>query len=227
MVRRTQKLVQKTVLNNTFIRYDLVVDTTHNFVASGIVVHNSNCRVGLITENDKPTWAAGSHNVRRKKNTQNGQLSLYWTPLEHSNMREMINDLYDDNHANSVLVFCELVGKGLQDMSYNDKLEYYVFDISINGNYLPFFDVLYNCGIYGIPTVPVLATSPHFDVNKLMECTDGPTTIAPCTSCSFKGREGCVVHPYYKEAIYGQGRRLILKSVSVDYLSRKGATDNA
>jgi len=44
--------------------------------------------------------------------------------------------------------------------------------------------------------------------------------------CAFKGREGCVITPQVEQFYAPTGGRLILKSVSADYLDRKGAQDN-
>ena len=43
---------------------------------------------------------------------------------------------------------------------------------------------------------------------------------------AFKGREGCVITPLVEQFYAPTGGRLILKSVSADYLDRKGAQDN-
>jgi len=72
--------------------------------------------------------------------------------------------------------------------------------------------------------VPLLYCGP-FDPTLLEDWTNGPTTFKGMKS-KFKGREGCVITPLtemYDETL----GRVILKSVSADYLARKGAKDNA
>jgi hypothetical protein len=60
------------------------------------------------------------------------------------------------------------------------------------------------------------------------EHTYGPTTLCPPESAGrFSGREGCVVTPVrerYSPELGGSGR-VILKSISADYLARKGGTE--
>lgn len=80
------------------------------------------------------------------------------------------------------------------------------------------------CNGAGIETVPLLYSGP-FSQSLIDDHTHGPTTLGTPRS-SFKGREGIVITPLaemYSEHLCG---RLILKSVSADYLDRKGAEDN-
>jgi hypothetical protein len=72
--------------------------------------------------------------------------------------------------------------------------------------------------------VPVLYVGP-FDPALVEEWTNGPTTQAEVKS-RFKGREGCVITPL-TETYHPDLGRVVLKSVSADYLDRKGAKDNA
>jgi len=191
-------------------------------------IHGTNCRIGLVMTDTGLEWMAGSHRTRRKDFDAAGRRSLYWKPLiENHNMCEMIQDIQNDREAVNVIVFGEIYGPGIQDMQYDGKVGFRVFDILVNGEYLSWDDVEYTCGIYGIETVPVLYTGP-FSVDKLMEVTDGPTTVCPDVVSKFKGREGCVVKPVIERASRDlPNLRVILKSVSADYLERRGATDNA
>ena len=58
--------------------------------------------------------------------------------------------------------------------------------------------------------------------------TYGPTTLAQPDQIKskFKDREGCVITPLAEQFYAPTGGRLILKSISADYLDRKGAQDN-
>lgn len=62
------KLIKKRKLSEKFERWDLQIKDTHNFIAEGIVVHNTNLRCGLIRddENSNPILMCGSKNHRRK-----------------------------------------------------------------------------------------------------------------------------------------------------------------
>ena len=69
--------------------------------------------------------------------------------------------------------------------------------------------------------VPVLWQG-EYSVEKIEELTDGDTTFE--VSEGFAGREGIVITPD-KEREDLLISRVILKSVSADYLARKGGTD--
>jgi hypothetical protein len=107
---------------------------------------------------------------------------------------------------------------------------YRAFDIAINN--LPFGKALYidfDMKVelfkqFGIEMVPVLYRG-LFSPEILEEYTSGSTTLCPPENLTFKGREGIVVTPVkeqFSEVLLG---RLILKSLSADYLARKGGTD--
>jgi RNA ligase (TIGR02306 family) len=157
--------------------------------------------------------------------------SDFWEPLNHE-MRQMINRIAESvewtESKYSVIVFGEIFGSGVQDMAYglvNGKTSYRVFDIAINGKYLDWTDVKSLCDAYGIDTVPVLYQGP-FSKQILEEMTDGETTVcSKDVAGNFKGREGVVVKPV-KERVSPRLGRVILKSVSADYLARKGGTED-
>jgi len=83
------------------------------------------------------------------------------------------------------------------------------------------------CAEFGVELVPVLYEGP-FNRDLVKRFTYGPTTLAAPDKIrsSFKDREGCVITPQVEQFYAPTGGRLILKSVSADYLDRKGATDN-
>lgn len=74
----------------------------------------------------------------------------------------------------------------------------------------------------GIEAVPLLYEGP-FSEEAVAEFTDGKSTFA--VTGKFKGREGIVITPVVERVDY-RGNRVIAKSVSVDYLNRRGAEDN-
>jgi RNA ligase (TIGR02306 family) len=188
--------------------------------------HGSNSRVGLIYENNEMVWAGGSHNLRRKQYNNNNKLSLYWWPLLNiDGMKPMIEYIQKQNNALSVVVFSEILGDSIQDMTYNGYIESLVFDICINSKFINWCDVKHLCEKYSVPIMPELYVGP-FSHETLMLYTDGKTHIAENPQCSFRGREGVVVKPLI-ESVDNMGRRRILKSVSVDFLARKNAQDNA
>lgn len=230
------------------MKYDLEVEGNHNFFANEILVHNSNDRVGLIRVNREPgpgfigflrcAWrfvfgeprakfefVAGSHNVIREVYERDGSFSDYAKPLGIDGVMTLLRDLSRGKH--DVVLFGEIFGSGVQDMTYglsNGNRAFAAFDITIDGRYLDadvkqaLFDE------HGIPSAPVLYTGP-FSWEVVERYTDGPTMMCdPKDAGPFKGREGVVVTSL-KELVGCPGRR-IFKSVSADYLARKNGTDS-
>jgi len=107
------------------------------------------------------------------------------------------------------------------------KIGFRVFDISINGHYVDWADLHLYCIRFGLQLVPVIYVGP-FDPTLVEEWTNGPTTYTDpkAVQARFKGREGCVITPL-TELYHPSVGRVVLKSVSADYLDRKGAKDNA
>jgi len=196
-----------------------------NLIEDGIMVvitekiHGTNVRLGLILDYtpDGHVWnyAAGSHKIRRKEGP-----GLYWKYMTHE-----IEGLLSSLHASEgAVVYGEIFGPGIQDLDYGiETPQMRVFDISIDGKYMDYNDMCLVCSSHGIPMVPELYRGP-FSKEKVDEYTYGNTKFEE-VRCKFKGREGCVIKPV-KETIDYRGNRIILKSVSVDYRSRKGARDD-
>jgi RNA ligase (TIGR02306 family) len=208
----------------------------HNVIPEGLPVritekiHGTNSRIGLIKIDGEWQFVGGSHHCVKNQFSNECHYSdladevehnVYWEPLQYENMLHMLTDCCDE--ANEVILYGELFGPGVQDLDYgvpSGQLGYRVFDMMINGQYVD-WDVLETwCNVYEVELVPILYVGP-FSLDTLKELTYGPTTFNPC--CKFKGREGCVVTPLVEQI--GHIGRVILKSVSADYLDRKGAKD--
>jgi hypothetical protein len=73
-----------------------------------------------------------------------------------------------------------------------------------------------------VPRVPLLYSGP-FTPDIVTQLVDGLTIIGDTVKVrsSFKGREGIVITPLVEEYSPMLGDRLILKAVSVDYLSER------
>jgi len=198
-------------------------------------LHGTNSRVGLVlntTEDGTPEWEfmGGSHNVARKEFDANGVRSEYWTPLT-DNVRTLLTHVRDNYDAGepivSVIMFGEIFGSGVQDMTYGcapGVKAYRAFDLAVNGRYVDFDAKAALFAKFGVEMVPVIYRGP-FSLDVLREHTDGHTTMCvPAAAGKFKGREGVVATPVV-EAPWRNGR-MIVKSVSADYLARKGGTDS-
>jgi RNA ligase (TIGR02306 family) len=160
-------------------------------------IHGANCRIGVIDGE----IVAGSH---RCQSSSSG-MGIYWTPWPVCH--DLLSDMQED--GTDIIIFGEVFGPGVQDLTYaQEKVEFRCFDISINGNYLPYLLVRELCDSYHIPRVPALAMG-KYSREMLDSLTDGQSMLADHI------REGVVV-----KALEESEPRQILKSVSVDYLAR-------
>jgi len=160
-------------------------------------IHGANCRIGVIDGE----IVAGSHRIQVKHTDK----SLYWTPFDvcYEFLSDMVKDEVD------IIIFGEVFGPGVQDLHYGQTTpSFRCFDMSIAGNYVPAGVVMALCKQYGIPHVPVLEIGPY-SKDMLARHTDGRSQL-----CGHM-REGVVI-----KSMEETSPRQIVKSVSVDYLSR-------
>jgi RNA ligase (TIGR02306 family) len=195
-------------------------------------IHGTNSRVGLLKVDGEWQFYAGSHKTARKQIDPECRESVYWYPLQQEGVLNLLthvcNNWSDDGEpTNDVIIFGELFGPGVQDLDYGvpaGEIGWRVFDISVSGTYLDWALVKALCERYGVPTVPVLYEGP-FSPELVERLTYGDTTVARAVKSKFKGREGIVITPLVEQQC-SMGR-LVLTSVSADYLDRKGAQDEA
>jgi ATP-dependent RNA circularization protein (DNA/RNA ligase family) len=137
---------------------------------------------------------------------------------------EMLTELCNEEHE--VILYGEIYGRcSGQDLDYaveDDDFGYRVFDLMIDGKYQDYWTLAELCALYGIPMVPILYIGP-FKHELVEHYTYGKTTLGEPQN-KFNGREGIVITAL-REQICCCGR-MIVKSVSADYLERKGALDN-
>ena len=148
----------------------------------------------------------------------------YWGLLER-----VLNISVSGTPISSIILYGELWPS--QDMKYGATVKYVsLFAISVNGRYLDYDDVAALCNSKQIPMVTPLYRGP-FAKGLVDLYTSGPTTLCePKDAGKFKGREGIVIQATKEtinEALLPSrtNGRAILKSISVDYLDRKGGTE--
>lgn len=204
-------------------------------------IHGTNSRIGYVNNREKDSdvynweFMAGSHSVRRNKQSVTGAISSYWMPFfvgakENESPTPVENLLMlikeQENAQMSVIIFGEIFGAGVQDMTYGQsRPAYRIFDIAVDGNYLPWEKLVkYTDEVksIGVLLVPVLYCGPY-SLAKMDELVDGPTTICDSTAIKevFKGREGIVIKTYTERYDDVRGARTILKYVSADYHDRR------
>ena len=180
-------------------------------------IHGTNVRMGYVRDRQGQfVLAAGSKNVNRKCSPK----CMYWAFMTPE-IQALLKEVSGDQH--NVVLYGEIFGQGVQDMTYGqDGKSFRAFDIAVDGEYWDPIMFEITCKNYNVPMVPVLYSGPVSpDIVDL--CTNGESTFK--VTQGFNGREGCVIKPVRPR--YVGDRRVILKSVSVDYLSRSGATDLA
>ena len=214
-------------------------------------VHGKNCRLGLIRADGERgemawTWMAGSHDVRRKefvvrkrktfdpetkelKIEEYQDRSQFWQALDKPGVRDMMTAI--SGAKDNVVVFGEIFGSGVQDMTYGlaqGQWDFRVFDVTVNGKYLAFAEKSEWCRRHGVATVPLLYDGPYSKA-KMEELVTGPTTL--CESAvagGFKGREGIVITAKREQSVATEKMvfdRMALKAINFDYLERRGGTE--
>lgn len=177
-------------------------------------------------------------------NTKNTEKNLYVKTLEGTrdeggyNLIDRFHFLLNLLTGNPTIPFYilgEIFGKGVQDLHYGlQSPSFRVFDVYIGepgqGRYLDpaeLADYMYELGV---ETVPVLFNGP-FSKDKIEELTNGGETVTSINEehvhVDYRGmhvREGIVIKPIIGRDDVELGR-VILKSVSEDYLLRKSGTE--
>jgi RNA ligase (TIGR02306 family) len=178
-------------------------------------IHGTNSRLAIIRDDKELTYVAGSHKTQRDEDPD----CLYWKPM-NDKIREMLMEIHRDHDASSVILYGEIFGQNIQDLTYGRQgIDYRAFDIKADGKYLDYEEFIYWCSLFSVPVVPVLYVGP-FSKERLLALTVGDTTLEEGKHI----REGIVVKAK-EERLHPRLGRTILKSISDDYLMRKNATE--
>ena len=179
-------------------------------------IHGTNTRVGMV----EGELMAGSHQLRRKKPDDFAR-NLYWFPLSLQNIHNLVSELGQKHKQ--VVVYGEVYGPKIQSFHYGIKqnqLDYRVFDILIDGQFLDYYDMVNLCHSFTVPVVPVIAIIP-FHLNDVKYYSEGKTQLMENDPHI---REGVVVKPLHERNNPAIGR-VLLKYVSDSYLLKSDKTD--
>lgn len=158
----------------------------------------------------------GSHNVQLTANAVKNNFygDNVWGKV--AKKYDLINKV-----SENTIIYGEVYGDKIQDLTYGlvEEIDFAVFDIKQDGRYLNWNEVKTYCEQHSLPTVPEISVGETFDKIKLLNWTSGNSLI-----CKDQLREGCVIKPLIEENNPRIGRK-ILKSVSTEYLIRKGGTE--
>jgi len=198
-------------------------------------LHGTLCCFGLhIVDRivaTKNMCAKGQTFVLDEENASNLYVKMYYKVGKH-----LVDHIAQLTGSNMVHVFGEIFGRGVQDLHYGQaEAQFRVFDIALGRDethpsefisYHNMVKLLENVDKafmakagepLGVQTVPKLYEGP-FSVEVMEEYTDGKETISGDAS---NVREGIVMRPMMERRDLELGR-VNLKSVSGDYLTRKG-----
>lgn len=192
-------------------------------------IHGTWCQIAVL-EDDNIVVASkglGAKGLAFKDNERNTH-NLYLRVAKHLNIVDKVRRVYTNNTR--VFVLGEIFGKGVQDLSYgsdsgkDDTLGFRVFDVYVGQPGLGWYEsdstLESVCVAAGLDRVPVLYRGP-FSKNVMKEYTDGKETVSGKEQHI---REGIVIRPVIERRDNELGR-VQLKSVSENYLLRKGGTE--
>ena len=185
--------------------------------------HGTFCGIAVSPDLDRPDMFGGDGFVYSKglgakgivfENTEENASNIYVATALKADLHNRIRKVFP---GQTVHVLGEVYGAGVQDLTYGrTDRDFAVFDINVSGEYLSRDDLAQAVDMLDLQRVPVLYRGP-FSREVLYEHTDGKTVIGGGAHI----REGVVVVPVVERIAYRFGR-VILKSVSGDYLTRKG-----
>ena len=202
-------------------------------------IHGTFMVVGIL-----PVWIAEERDLNRffvssKGLFANGHV-LDWEAEENQNnlyvKTALDNDLFgklmalldslDEDNQRPMYLMGEVFGTGVQDLGYgSNKPQFRAFEMAYKDtdgriDYAPhdaLDDILEHIGV---ERVPVLYRGP-FNKARLLKYTEGKETVS---GSGTHVREGIVVRPV-NERTHPRYGRVIVKSVSEAYLTRKNATE--
>lgn len=144
--------------------------------------------------------------------------SVYGNPLSHY-MQSMLIAISEGTR--DVVVFGEIYGSKVTFMDYGTYGAdgYAMYDITVNGVYMDWIDVVKYADRFRVRLAPLI----YSGINNPMIASHvsiGPTLLSEAymIRSKYKGREGAVIVPTVEQT-FSDGSRMILKTVSAEYLS--------
>lgn len=203
------KLTGKQILEQSYERWDLEVDDTHNFVAEGVVVHNSNGRFcwAKNPKTDEFQQFCGS----RTNWLGDDETNIWWMALRQNPKI----GVWCQNNPEKV-IYGEVFGR-VQKMTYGAKVNeifFAAFAIMDKNGWLDYEDFANSAKESGVSMAPLLYKGP-FDPKMAYEMAEQDSSWQNTNHL----REGVVVLPV-KERRDRKIGRVCLKIVSNRYLEK-------
>jgi RNA ligase (TIGR02306 family) len=161
------------------------------------------------------------------KDNEKNRGNVYFRALENSKVFDKLANLaptwFGDGGEEPLIILGEVYGRGVQDLEYGaTDVAFRVFDIAHgyrgSQQYWNYHTMKVFCAGAGLDMVPLIYKGP-FSKEVMLEHTSGVDTLS-----GKHIREGVVIKPI-KERTNTELGRVILKSVSEEYLLRKGGTE--
>jgi RNA ligase (TIGR02306 family) len=232
---KTVKIKSIKKIENTSMRYDIEVNNVNNFFANNILVHNSFCGITFVPEKDGTddmidgrilvySKGLGSKGLCFKNNEKNKD-NIYIRTLRSMGIIDIVLNTFKNVELEEPIhILGEIYGPGVQDLTYGEKISFRIFDIARgyrqNIKFTDFETLTEMKDKLKLEMVPILFVGPY-SKDTVMKYTVGKETVSGKAKHI---REGVVVKPK-NERNHPQLGRVILKSVSEDYLTRKGGTE--
>jgi RNA ligase (TIGR02306 family) len=159
--------------------------------------------------------------IEDKQDEQGRSTNAYWRAANELHLRERLRLLAEYLMVDKIILYGELLG--VQDLKYgegNGSVGFVAFDIYFNDRYADYDYFLQLMEWEDIPPARELYRGPY-SKEAILAVTDGKETI---TGDEMHVREGVVVKPVHDRRDDTMGR-VVLKSVSADYLTRRDATE--
>ena len=167
--------------------------------------------------------------LSRRINLEPDTTNIYWKIAKkykiHDKLKAMKQWLIEDEGImasnNTLYLFGEIYGKGIQDLHYGkEETSFVAFDIKINRTYLHYNEFSNICTIFPVPMVPLLYIG-QFNLEKAQQLSQAKEKIS---GNELHMNEGVVIRTY-REAYDHKGRRKQLKLINPKYLLRKEGTE--
>jgi hypothetical protein len=200
------KLLKKEILPEFYERWDLEIENTHNFVAEGIVVHNTSA---IISWNNG-TLTFGSGGEKHDK-----FVSLFNQEFLIQKFTEFFST------DKKVIIYGEAAGGKQQAMShtYGKELFFIAFEVNVDGNWLDVPKAEDICNHFKLEFVPYVRITT--DLKEIDAQRDADSIVAVRKGCGpGKIREGVVLRPLI-ELTKNNGTRIIAKHKRKEFTETK------
>jgi len=155
--------------------------------------------------------------LRRKPKVTVPPPSVWSQIYYRENFSEVLSSLRNVYPNSDIVVYGEIVGPGIQDLTYGHELEFYAFGLTINGLYIDPRIAKLSLEMLNLKFVPILYDG-NFNENLLDLC-NGKSELADHI------KEGIIIEDLTNSFDSHIGR-IILKKISEAYYLRKNGTDN-